>query len=461
MSEVYIHYGHLNNAVTHSQRTRSQIEGYVEELKRKVTTPISQLSGYDSAGYASTASSLAWQKINALNGKINNFRNFESSITSLVTTAKQKDNYVSSQIETIAGLYIQKRAWYQVAGDWLYDTFCVDLANKWDWTRGFADGIKWVNKKIGDGLEAVVDWFKYGDGKYILKITTAVVGAVAAVAGAVIAIVGIPFSGGATLPIVIGCIGAAAASIGAIITVVNSTTSVTQNAKALSLSGDLFDDDDGHRGAARYYGNTNKLSDYFKKNDMGDKKTNDAFETAGEIVDDVKVVADVTSFVCSVAKLGYVKDFRIANSTDPRAYKGYSFTWSNIKRNIMHDMGFKSNGKLDFKKAFDVKKSVFEKGYDKKFQWIRDGQKFTIDPKVVSFFKTFKITKNILDLNEDVGTVNEFLKYRDNPKQFDDYKDFFEGLSGITGNTKFFKPLDDYVIKAEKNGFSVYDMVTQ
>ena len=124
-------------------------------------------------------------------------------------------------------------------------------------------------------------------------------------------------------------------------------------------------------------------------------------------------------------------------------------------------MGFKSNGKLDFKKAFDVKKSVFEKGYDKKFQWIRDGQKFTIDPKVVSFFKTFKITKNILDLNEDVGTVNEFLKYRDNPKQFDDYKDFFEGLSGITGNTKFFKPLDDYVIKAEKNGFSVYDMVTQ
>lgn len=29
-------------------------------------------------------------------------------------------------------MYIEERTWYQKAGDWIYNTFCVDLANKWD-----------------------------------------------------------------------------------------------------------------------------------------------------------------------------------------------------------------------------------------------------------------------------------------------------------------------------------------
>ena len=106
MSEVYIHYGNLEDSIAQSKKVRSEISGYVEEIKRRVTTPISNLSGSDSSGYASTASSLAWQKISDLNAKASRYSSYESSISTLISTAKTKDNYVSSQIETISDLYL-------------------------------------------------------------------------------------------------------------------------------------------------------------------------------------------------------------------------------------------------------------------------------------------------------------------------------------------------------------------
>ena len=123
MSEIYIHYGNLEDSVKRSQKVRGEISGYVEEIKKRITTPISGLSGSDSAGYASTASSLAWQKITSLNNKANRFSAYEGTVNTLISTAKTKDNYVSGQIETIAGMYVEKRKWYQKAGDWIYNTF--------------------------------------------------------------------------------------------------------------------------------------------------------------------------------------------------------------------------------------------------------------------------------------------------------------------------------------------------
>ena len=44
--------------------------------------------------------------------------------------------------------------------------------------------------------------------------------------------------------------------------------------------------------------------------------------------------------------MGNVKDYRVTTRNNinfrynkDKWYKGYSFTWSNIKRNILHDMG--------------------------------------------------------------------------------------------------------------------------
>ncbi|MBQ2943224.1 MAG: hypothetical protein IJD93_00795 [Ruminococcus sp.] len=332
MSEIYIHYGNLQDSIDRSKKVRTQISGYVEEIKKRITTPISNLSGSDSVGYASTASSLAWQKINALNDKASRFSAYESSISGLISTAKSKDKNVSSQMETIAGLYIEKRTWYQKVGDWAYNTFCVDLANNWEWTRDFADAAKWIQDKVDNSIEIIKDWFKYGDGKYILNIVTAI----GSVCVAIAAIIAIPFTGGATIPVVIGAI---ATVVSSVIVVVNANAKIEANMKALSLSGNVFDDNDGDPGAARYYGNIDKLSEKWNRTDMGGKEANDFYKVAGKVVDTTKVVADTTSFACNIANsVGAVRDYRFKNPD--QHIKGYDFSLKNIKHNIRGEFGF-------------------------------------------------------------------------------------------------------------------------
>lgn len=366
MSEIYIHYGNLEDSVDKSKKVREQISDYVEEIKKRITTPISNLTGSDSSGYASTASSLAWQKISSLNAKASRFSAYETSVTNLISEARTKDNHVSSRMETIAGMYIEERTWYQKAGDWIYNTFCVDLANKWDWTRDFADAAKWVQDKVENGIEKIEDWFKYGDGKYVLNIISAVGASIAAIVATVAAIVAIPFTGGATLPIVIGCIGAAATAIGSVITIVNSASKIKSNSKAISLSGDLFDDTDGDPGAARYYGNISKLSEEWDKTDMGDAQTNANYETAGKVIDTTKVVADTTAFVCNVVNsAGAVRDYRFKN---PDAHiKGYDFSMKNFKHNLRGEFGFYlTKPGLQFKNTSKTVKTIndIKDGFD-------------------------------------------------------------------------------------------------
>ena len=95
------------------------------------------------------------------------------------------------------------------------------------------------------------------------------------------------------------------------------------------------------------------------------------------------MVADVTSFVCSIASLGNVKDYRLKNGNanintrynGDKWYKGYSFTYKNIKRIIMCDMEFNiSLGKLDADDTFNLDKSIFVKSdtAKKKFALRRD-----------------------------------------------------------------------------------------
>lgn len=339
MGEIYINYNMLEDSIKKSQKVRGELSDYVDEIKKRITTPVSELSGSDSSGYASTASSLAWKKINSLNEKANRFSAYERTVSSLISKAESKDTYVSNQIETIAGMYIEKRTWYQKAGDWIYNTFCVELVNKWDWARDLADVAKWIHSKVDNALDAVADWFKYGDGKYVLNILSAVGKVAAAVAATCVAIAAIPFTGGATLPIVIGCIAAAASGISAIITIVNAEATITSNTDAILFSGNLFKKDDGNPSAARYYGGVSSLSDKWKKTDMGDAKTNKAYSIGGDIIDTAKVVADTTYFVCGII-LGAAafRDYRYNNPGEH--IKRYDFSLKNLLHTLKGEFGF-------------------------------------------------------------------------------------------------------------------------
>ena len=64
MSEIYIHYGNLEDSIKRSKKIRSELSGYVDEINKRIIKPISNLSGSDSKGYTYTASNLAYNKIN-------------------------------------------------------------------------------------------------------------------------------------------------------------------------------------------------------------------------------------------------------------------------------------------------------------------------------------------------------------------------------------------------------------
>ncbi len=414
-------YSELESAVKSAGKVQTEIEGYISEIKKTIKTPISNLPGSDSKGYASTASQLAQNKINQLNKKSEKFASIEKKLNDVVTTAKSKDSNVSGRIEEIANSVIGKRKWYQAVGDWLYNTFCVDLANSNFVFEFFADCYEWAHSRYEKVKEIVVDWFKYGDGKYILNIALSVAGTIAAIAGAIAAVAAAPFTGGASLAGLILCIGAVASCVTAAIATINTIATVYDNGKALSLSGNIFDGYDGKPGAARYYGDTARMSEAFDKRDMGDETTNKIFNFTGKTIDFIDNVATVVDVVCSVAKLGIVYDYRIKkpgkSNINTRInkdtfFKGYDFSYKNVTRNLMKEMGFKiTSGDLDTKTAFDFKKKFFAGDYNiDKFTKFTNGKKVWSAPEwSVKVFKVVKTFTNINKINSSISTFDHLL----------------------------------------------------
>lgn len=456
MSEVCIKYSALEDAITYSSKARSNIDDYISKIGKTITTPTSNLPGTDSYGYVQSAASLASDKVSQLYDKKQYFSNFETTAQNVIDTARSVDSSVSTKISTIAETYIEKRKWYEAVGDWIYNTFCVDVANHFSLARDFVDGLKWIGDKVGNVYDKIHNWFKYGDGQYVWKIATSVLGAVVAVGGAIAAICAIPFTGGLSIPLVIGCIGAAAASIGAIITVGNSISNLYTSSKALSLSGNIFDDDDGEPGAARYYGTASKMSQAFEKFDLGDEETNAGFKTAGKVIDTTKVVADTTAFVCNIASLGYVKDYRITSRADgvnfrynrDKWYKGYSFTYKNIKRNLLHDMGRTvTTGK--FKDGSFVLKL---KASDKVSKYTNS--MFSFPEKLVKFFNVARTADNTMNFVKNIDGLYDF--YTDSDKTVDDLSSGIQSLTGLGKTSKVFSIFDKY---GTKTGKTIVDFV--
>lgn len=145
---------------------------------------------------------------------------------------------------------------------------------------------------------------------------------------------------------------------------------------------------------------------------MGDASANKAYDIAGDVIDVTKVVADTGQFICNIANLGVVKDFRYKPGT---GNKGYSFTWDNIKRNILHDMniytskigkkGVKWYETVNWKEAFDIK-SWFGGYSSGKFKI--DG-KFVVPDDLFKVFNITKIVKNTTDTFENFSDIGEAL----------------------------------------------------
>lgn len=433
MSEIYINYSSLEASIQKSQRARNEISGYVSEIKRTITEPISRLSGSDSLGYVSTATSLAYNKIQALYNKADALSSYESSVKTFIAFAKKKDRYVSQRIEEISGLYIEKRNWLQKTGDWIYETFCVNLLNKSDLIRSFSDTLKLIGNKAGNMFDGVIDWFKHGNGKYVLNIVTAVVVSVAAVAGVLAAIAAIPATGGTSVAAMLAFVKVGVATAGGVITIVNSTSKVEGNTKAMILK--------DKPGAARYYGNISSIHDEWKKTDKGGAVANIVYDCLGDTIDTLEVIVDIGEFGLNVADLGVIRDYRYKDPS--KQIKGYSFTKENIKKNIKQSMGIWTSkgkgGKINYKKAFDLKGEFLATSYKNKFM-VED--KMIIPEHMYNIFHVNKVVKNTLDVTKNISTYSDKLNHAD--LTWKDTIDTASAVTGLLSYTKFTKVFKTY-----------------
>lgn len=363
MATVTIKYSKLEDTSNYAKKLSKNLNGYADEIKRKVTSPISGLPGNDNRGYASTASSSASKKIRELQDNSSRFNTFSQDVERFVATAKRADSTIAKSIKSTASSYVGERSAWDGFWDFLWNTVCVDFFNGTAAGRFIKDCATTAWSKVTSVAEKVHDWFKHGDGKYVWNIVAGVVSTVAAIAGAITAVAAV-IAGGPVIAVVLAVVAAVAAVVGAVITTVNSGVKIYNNAKALSS------DDPG---VSRYLGTIDGYSDATKKYDMGDAEDNKKWETRGKVVDTTKTVCDVIGILKGVTDLGAVKSDITGRIT------GYKFNKNNVMSNIRKSMGFDFNknkftskGELGFtKNNWNVTKSWYanENGYGG-FKWL-------------------------------------------------------------------------------------------
>ncbi len=467
MSTVYVNYSSLELSIKKAETISGKISDYCDELKTYLKDKADELNNSEYSGYMSAVSSQAQRKMNALVAKQTKLSTYKNKVQNVIDTAQAKDNYVSSEIDKTAALaneIAKSRKGLKGVVDWIYQTFCVDVANSNAILRFISDVAKTVITSVEGIANSVKDWFKYGRGKYVWNVIKAVGGAVLAVGAAVTAIATLVATTG-TLAIIVAVVGAAAATIAAVIAVANGVFSLWNNGKARVL------DFIGEDGGARYYSEVSKVSDHFKKNDFGGKETNEIFEFAGKVIDTTKVVADTTTFVTNIFNLTAARDYRKnptynlnENVNAGKWNQGYDFSKENIIKNLEHSMGYrwvkndagKYEYKLTFKNAFNGGDSLkWSKAKKSKYTVYLDGKPVQFMPdgfiEVANFFKN---TKNYTGLIENLNDIHTF---NHNPTVAN-YSGFVEGIAELAASNDGLSFIKDLGLETGKTVVDIIEL---
>lgn len=373
MGKITITYSKIKDAAKNSEKVANYYGDFSSELNDKVYSKLNIGYGSDSKGYISSAKNTVYNKIKDLNSKKTTYTNLSKSLYDLQERIEICENNAKNRVSSIAesALELKNRKWYQKVADWIYGTVCVDILNSNPLTRGLGNLIKSGLDYLDYKFDKAIDWFKHGNGRYILNIALSVIGDIAAIAGTVHAIVlcvaATVATGGVAAPLLIAAI---ASGIGTIMTLVDSGTTIYNNVKALKISKESNDP-----GRARYYGNIGGLSDTMDKYDLGDEKKNNRWEGFGKGYDVVHNIADITSVAAgSVGKAGLVKETHVVAGKTYKFKFDYSAAKDNLKNSFLENLGFrKNNGKYTFKAKNLFNMKGYKSGTVAEINKIEDG----------------------------------------------------------------------------------------
>ena len=311
MSAVVIQFGQLESAARNMRYAASDMESYADALPRKIQNPISSLTG-GSSGDTSAVAQLAAQKARQLRARAAAYKALASKTEAFADEARGIDAQVGRRIGAVADSREQNLS--------LWDRFKYNMYKAINGTIGstvigafigsLIDRDDARKKKRASVIRDILNWFKRGDGKYVLNIGISFLGAIGAVCGAILAF---PVSG------FLATLIAVCAVVGAAITVAQTLATIWDNCHALGKNGT-------EPGIARYYGSTSSLKDWVKKN-----KTDRNLQNLAGTVDFIGAAAGAIS---TVGSLG------VRTAADG-VTKVTSLDGPTVKQNLLKEIGIK------------------------------------------------------------------------------------------------------------------------
>lgn len=346
MSLVEIDYSALNSAI----KTANNMDGfwgcyssYRSDLKSQLQSPLDEwkVPGKEPKGhaYVSSAQSNIDSKRSALETRASEWKNLGTNLGSFKTFVEQQDKAVADEFKQTSKAYTNYHGiggMFTWLGDAFFGAFAVDFANSNKFTRAIADWGKSTADDVGSWVkDNVIDWFQHGNGRYVANIVGSLALTTLAVVGTVIAVLGIPFTGGSSAVIAVGCIGAVASGIGAAISAFNTYHTIKENAQALSINDDP--------GKARFHGDVSSYSEHVSKHIYSSPEEYQKHAKIGKGIDITENVCTVVSLTTGLATTFGTKSVETVSKTGEVTKKTvFDFSGKNIKSNILKTFGFKT-----------------------------------------------------------------------------------------------------------------------
>ena len=312
MSVIVIKYSAVDTAISETKSASKRMKQFADEMSETIRD-LERLPGTDDEGYVSSALQAARAKRDAAMHQSGRYSNYSEKLKNIVDYAKKQDQTAANTISDTVNAYVGPRSWWDKVKDAAYNAY-VDFLDRLEGLgpvgKMLAQFIRSSVTAVGNWKRKMANWFKYGDGKYLLNIFDAfkdvaiAVGMIIAAAALIVASAPAWIIAFATMAVICG-------SVYLIMQMKDSSIKIEENTKAWNLSGGFKNnkigefDSNGNITAARYYGDIEGTADRAKKYDWGDAAANESKEMWGEIFDhEKKLMKTLTKVFTTIAYLG-------------------------------------------------------------------------------------------------------------------------------------------------------------
>lgn len=330
MATVTIDFGILDTAVKRSNDVANELDDYADAFPSRISRPLGSLTG-GSSSYTSTAATLAANKVGELRGRAEQYRAVSRHLSDFGDAARAADTTVKNRFAGVVKEREKGLSWWDKIATTLFRVLNGVLGDDVisQLVRDVLNAVDSFTQDVAKGVKAAVDWFKHGDGRYVLEGILSVLGAVSAV---LVAIASFPASGFALLMAGLAVFVAADKVLDAVATTVSMFEAVSAN--------------DEEPGLARYHGSVTSYSKWAERSDMP-QFLKDALSFTSKTADVAEIVLLVGNLFSyrgvktTTGKDGSTTVYKNP-STRRRVYQNkYSFDRQTLEMNLKKQFGWK------------------------------------------------------------------------------------------------------------------------